>query len=59
MEINPKSELFTKIRDNRDQNLIEDVAKLLLDQARLFNGEQIKDSVAFVERMNRVMTKAL
>ena len=59
LEINPKNEVFAKISENSDDSLIEDVARLLLDQARLFNGEQVKDSVAFIERMNRVMIKAL
>jgi molecular chaperone HtpG len=59
LEINPKNELFAKISTNSDEDLIEDIAKTLLDQARLFNGEEIKDSVQFIERMNRIMVKAL
>ena len=59
LEINPKNEIFAKLSENSDEKLFEDVANLLLDQARLFNGEQVKDSVLFIERMNRVMTQAL
>jgi len=59
LEINPKNEIFAKLSSNSDDDLISDIANVLLDQARLFNGEQVKDSVAFIERMNRVMIKAL
>lgn len=59
LEINPQHELLKKFEESRDANLKEDIANLLLEQGKIFNGEKIADTVKFVERLNRVLTKAL
>ena len=59
LEINPKHQLLEKIAKSEDSELVEDVAKLILDEAKLFNGDEIKNSVEFIQRMNRVILKAL
>jgi len=59
LEINPKNEIFKKIASSEDSEFVEDVVKLILEEARLFNGDEVKDSVAFIERMNKLMLKAL
>jgi molecular chaperone HtpG len=59
LEINPNHELLTKLLDNRDQNLIEDTAKLLYYQGVMANGETLDNPTDFITRMNRVLTKAL
>ena len=59
LEINPNHDLVKKLQDNRDQNTIEDVSKLLLDQAYLADGRELPNSAEFIARLNRVMTKAL
>ncbi len=59
LQINPKHEILTKLKDSADQNLINDAAHVLLDQAKIFEGMEITDTAAFISRMNRIMTKAL
>lgn len=59
LAINPKSELVAKLKDSRDQNIIADVAMVLLDQAKLYDAQEISDMPSFLERLNRVMSKAL
>jgi len=59
LQINPKHELLEKLRDSSDVNLVNDAAHLLLDQAKLFDGQELSDTAAFIARLNRVMAKAL
>ena len=59
LEINPKHELIAKLKESSDQNLIEDAAHVLFDQAKLFDGREIDDTAEFAMRLNRIMTKAL
>ncbi|WP_457747053.1 molecular chaperone HtpG [Sulfurimonas sp.] len=59
LQINPKHELIQKLKDSADQNLIEDAAHVLLDQAKLFDGRELDDTADFVVRLNRIMSKAL
>ncbi len=59
LQINPKHEILTKLKDSADQNLINDAAHVLLDQAKIFEGMEIEDTAGFISRMNRIMTKAL
>jgi molecular chaperone HtpG len=59
LQINPKHELIIKLKDSVDQNLINDAAHLLFDQAKLFDGQELEDTAAFISRLNRVMAKAL
>jgi molecular chaperone HtpG len=59
LQINPKHEILTKLKDSADQNLINDAAHVLLDQARIFEGMEVEDTAGFISRMNRIMSKAL
>ncbi|MBA1437847.1 MAG: molecular chaperone HtpG [Epsilonproteobacteria bacterium] len=59
LAINPNHELIQKLKDSSDQNLIADAAHVLLDQAKLFDGKEIKDMAGFVTKLNRIITKAL
>ena len=59
LQINPKHEILTKLKDSADQNLINDAAHVLFDQARIFEGMEIEDTAGFISRMNRIMSKAL
>ncbi len=58
-QINPNHELLIKLKDSADQNLINDAAHVLLDQAKLFDGQELSDTAEFISRLNRIMTKAL
>jgi molecular chaperone HtpG len=59
LQINPKHELIQKLKETSDQNLISDAAKVLLEQAKLFAGMEIEDTLGFVTRLNRIITKAV
>jgi molecular chaperone HtpG len=59
LQINPKHDILEKLKASADQNLIEDAAHVLLDQARLYDGEKLNDTTDFINRMNRIMAKAL
>lgn len=59
LQINPNHELIKKLKESADQNLIADAAHVLLDQAKLFDGQELKDMSEFVTRLNRIITKAL
>ncbi len=51
--------LAKRFREGGDKALVEDAAWLLLDEARLVDGETLKDAPAFAARLRRVMEKAL
>ncbi|MEO1954540.1 MAG: molecular chaperone HtpG, partial [Campylobacterales bacterium] len=59
LQINPNHELLKKLKDTSDVNLINDAAGVLLDQAKLFDGMELDDTVDFIARLNRIMAKAL
>ncbi len=59
LQINPNHELLIKLKDSADQNLINDAAHVLLDQAKLFDGQEIGDIADFISRLNRIITKAV
>ena len=51
--------LAKRFKDGADKALVDDAAWLLLDEARLVDGETLKDAPAFAARLRRVMEKAL
>ena len=59
LEINPDHEIVRKLADSDDKDLISDISFLLLEQARLVEGGEIKSPVDFVKRLNRIMGKAV
>ena len=59
LQINPKHELIVKLKESVDQNLINDAAHVLFDQAKLFDGLELDDTASFISRLNRIITKAL
>jgi molecular chaperone HtpG len=59
LQINPKHELLEKLKDSSDINLVEDAAHVLLDQAKLFDGQELDDTADFILRLNRIMAKAV
>lgn len=60
LEINPKHELFSAIEDLYSINAesIEDYAEILYNQALLIEGLEIKDPVAFSNKMVKILIKA-
>ncbi|MBU0720440.1 molecular chaperone HtpG [bacterium] len=59
LQINPKHELLIKLKESADQNLINDAAHVLFDQAKLFDGRELDDTAGFITRLNRIIAKAL
>ncbi len=65
LEINPKHPLIRQLADtvaakgSETSGDLDDVAWLLLDQARIIEGETPPDPAAFARRMTEVMTKGL
>lgn len=64
LELNPNHALIIKLSDRakgeiaRDDNLLKDAAHLLLDQARIVDGETPTDAPEFARRLGNVMTRA-
>ncbi len=63
LEINPKHALIkalgAAVREDGKAALIEDAAHLLLDQARILEGEPVTDPADFARRMSKVMAAGL
>jgi molecular chaperone HtpG len=59
LEINPDHEIVKKLRGSTDEALIGDAAFLLLDQALLVEGVPVENPGEFVQRLNRVLTRAV
>jgi molecular chaperone HtpG len=59
LEINPDHPIVERMKTMEEDEVFSDAAFLLLDQALLVEGEQLKDPADFVDRLNRVMRRAL
>jgi molecular chaperone HtpG len=62
LEINPSHSLVKRLVDlsaDGTNQTLDDAAHLLLDQARIIEGETIPDMTAFARRMTSVMEKGL
>ena len=57
LEINPDHALVQKVRDSEDETFIADVSSILLDQALLVEGSELKDPADFVKKLNRLLAK--
>ncbi|MEM1261197.1 MAG: molecular chaperone HtpG [Pseudomonadota bacterium] len=58
LEINPDHGLCQQLADEADEQRFEDLAYVLLDQARLSAGESLPDPAAYVERVQRLLLPA-
>ena len=59
LEINPDHEIVKKLLARPDDEVTQDAAWLLLDQALLMEGVALKDPASFVHRLNRMMTLSI
>jgi molecular chaperone HtpG len=59
LEINPDHEIVKKLRGSSDEALIADAAWLLLEQALLIEGMPVDNPAVFVQRLNRVLSRAV
>lgn len=58
LEVNPKHALIKRLETLDDAGLA-DAAHLLLDQARIVEGETVPDPAAFARRLSKIMEKGL
>ncbi len=59
LEINPGHPIVEKLKNSEDEILIRDISFLLLEQAMLIEGMELKSPTEFVNRLNRVMQRAV
>ena len=57
LEINADHPLVAKIRESNDEALIKDVSNVLLDQALLIAGIELKEPSKFVASLNNLLSK--
>ena len=55
LEINPDHDIIKKMESSSDETFIEDMSFILLDQALLVEGMELKDPHSFIARMNKIM----
>jgi molecular chaperone HtpG len=59
LEINPDHEIVKKLLGSGNDDLVNDAAWLLLEQALLLEGLPVENPGAFVQRLNRVLSRAV
>jgi len=59
LELNPSHPIVTKLAAAQDDSVIQDTSRLLLEQALLLEGGELKDLAGFVKRLNRALEKSL
>jgi molecular chaperone HtpG len=59
LEINPDHAIVKKLLGSPDEDLLNDAAWLLFDQALLVEGLPVENPGAFVQRLNRVLNRAV
>ena len=59
LEINPDHEIVKKLEGATDEALISDASWLLLEQALLIEGVAVENPGLFVQRLNRVLNRAV
>jgi molecular chaperone HtpG len=58
LEVNPEHEIVKKIADTNDDMFAQDLSFLLLEQAKIMEGEEIKKPADFVKRLNRILGRS-
>ncbi|MCU1291775.1 MAG: Heat shock protein Hsp90-like protein, partial [Bryobacterales bacterium] len=59
LEINPDHEIVKRLLDTTDEAVLDDAGWLLLDQALLVEGLPLNNPGVFVQRLNRVLSRAV
>jgi len=59
LELNPQAELVRKLQGLEDEDLLADVSRLLLEQALIQEGAELKNPAEFARRLTRVISRAL
>ena len=56
LEVNADHAILQKVKNTEDEALIGDIATVLLDQALLLGGAEIKDPADFVKKLNKLIS---
>ena len=59
LEVNADNEIVQKLADIEDKELVKDISFMLLEEAMMLEGAEIKQPAEFVKRLNRLMKMAL
>ncbi len=59
LEINPNHEIVKKLQSSTNDDLIEDVSWILLDLAKISEGVDVSDKVAFAKRLTKITSLAM
>lgn len=59
LEINPNHEIVKKLQSSTNDELIEDVSWILLDLAKISEGVDVSDKVAFAKRLTKITSLAI
>ncbi|MCT7496171.1 molecular chaperone HtpG [Aliarcobacter cryaerophilus] len=59
LEINPNHEIVQKLNLTKDEELIEDIAWILLDLGKISEGVDVSDKVAFAKRLTKITSLAM
>ena len=59
LELNPAHELVRKLQGLEDQELLADVSRLLLEQALIQEGAELKNPADFAQRLTRLLARAV
>ena len=57
LEVNGDHPILAKIKESDDEALIADVSEVLLDQALLIAGVELKEPAEFVKHLNNLLSK--
>ncbi len=57
LEVNPLHAITRKMKDEQDEQRFADWANILFDQSVLSSGETLSDPIAFVNRLNALLTQ--
>lgn len=57
LEVNGDNPIVAKLKDESDEKVIADVSEVLLDQALLVAGVELKDPADFVKSLNSLLSK--
>ena len=57
LEVNGDHPILAKVKDSTDEALIKDVSEVLLDQALLIAGVELKEPANFVKSLNNLLSK--
>ena len=57
LEINADHPIVARLKDSSDESVITDVSEVLLDQALLVAGVELKDPADFVKSLNNLLSK--